>query len=67
MARITEDHLEQQCLAWFQDLGYTHVFAPQLAPDGTIAIPDGPGLGMKWNPDAIAKFTGGLKLSDSTL
>ena len=35
MARITEDHLEQQCLAWFQDLGYTHVFAPQLAPDGT--------------------------------
>ncbi|MEB3259386.1 MAG: type I restriction endonuclease subunit R [Cyanobacteriota bacterium] len=35
MALITEDHLEQQCLAWFQDLGYTHVFAPQLDSDGT--------------------------------
>ncbi|MEB3271963.1 MAG: type I restriction endonuclease subunit R [Synechococcus sp.] len=34
MARITEDHLEQQCLAWFQELGYTHVFAPQLDSDG---------------------------------
>jgi hypothetical protein len=29
MALITEDHLEQQCLEWFQELGYTHVFAPQ--------------------------------------
>ena len=28
MALITEDHLEQQCLEWFQDIGYTHVFAP---------------------------------------
>lgn len=35
MALITEDHLEQQCLAWFQELGYTHVFAPQLDSDGT--------------------------------
>ena len=35
MALITEDHLEQQCLEWFQDLGYTHVFAPQLDSDGT--------------------------------
>jgi type I restriction enzyme R subunit len=34
MALITEDHLEQQCLEWFQELGYRHVFAPQLAPDG---------------------------------
>lgn len=34
MARITEDHLEQQCLEWFQELGYTHVFAPQLDSDG---------------------------------
>lgn len=38
-----------------------------LAADGTVAIPDGPGLGMRWNPDAIAKFTGGMTLSDSTL
>ena len=29
MALITEDHLEQQCLEWFQELGYTHVFALQ--------------------------------------
>jgi type I restriction enzyme R subunit len=34
MALITEDHLEQQCLEWFKELGYRHVFAPQLAPDG---------------------------------
>ena len=35
MALITEDHLEQQCLEWFQELGYTYAFAPDLAPDGT--------------------------------
>jgi type I restriction enzyme R subunit len=35
MAIITENHLEQQCLAWFEELGYTHVFAPQLDSDGT--------------------------------
>ncbi|MFM9089726.1 MAG: type I restriction endonuclease, partial [Cyanobium sp.] len=35
MALITEDHLEQQCLDWFQEQGYTHVFAPQLDSDGT--------------------------------
>jgi len=35
MALITEDHLEQQCLEWFQELGYTHVFAPKLDSDGT--------------------------------
>jgi type I restriction enzyme R subunit len=35
MARITEDHLEQQCLEWFQDIGYNHVFAPQLDSDGS--------------------------------
>ncbi len=34
MALITEDHLEQQCLEWFKELGYRHVFAPQLAPEG---------------------------------
>ncbi|MFS6828342.1 type I restriction endonuclease subunit R [Cyanobium sp. ATX-6F1] len=34
MALITEDHLEQQCLEWFKDLGYKHVFAPQLDSDG---------------------------------
>jgi hypothetical protein len=30
MALITEDHLEQQCLEWFQDFGYSRVFAPDL-------------------------------------
>jgi type I restriction enzyme R subunit len=35
MALITEDHLEQQCLEWFQELGYAYAFAPDLAPDGT--------------------------------
>ena len=35
MALITEDHLEQQCLEWFQDIGYSHVFAPQLDSDGS--------------------------------
>ena len=24
--------------------------------DGTIALPDGPGLGMKWNPDGVEKI-----------
>ena len=35
MALISEDHLEQQCCEWFTELGYTHVFAPQLDRDGT--------------------------------
>ena len=38
-----------------------------LDDDGCIAIPDGPGLGMEWNPDGIAKFTGGMKLTPSDL
>ena len=33
MALITEDHLEQQCLEWFQDIGYSYIFAPQLDSD----------------------------------
>ena len=35
----------------------------QLDDDGFISIPDGPGLGMDWNPDGIAKHTGGKQLS----
>jgi type I restriction enzyme R subunit len=35
MALITEDHLEQQCLEWFKELGYAYAFAPNLASDGT--------------------------------
>lgn len=36
MALITEDHLEQQSLAWFQEMGYTVAHGPQLAPDGDV-------------------------------
>tara|TARA_Y100001934_G_scaffold99767_1_gene122826 strand:- start:479 stop:1624 length:1146 start_codon:yes stop_codon:yes gene_type:complete len=38
-----------------------------MAADGMIPIPDGPGLGMKWNPDGVKKFTGGLELTPSDL
>lgn len=40
---------------------------PQMDGDGFLPIPDGPGLGFKWNPDGIAKHTGGLTLTPSTL
>lgn len=39
----------------------------QLTEDGLIEIPSGPGLGMAWNPDGIAKFTGGKRLTRSTI
>lgn len=39
----------------------------EMGQDGTITIPSGPGLGMKWNPDGIAKFTAGMKLTPSVL
>ena len=35
--------------------------------DGMIPIPDGPGLGMKWNPDGVKKFTAGMELTPSDL
>lgn len=38
-----------------------------LDDDGMILIPDGPGLGMQWNPDGIEKFTGGTKLTPSAI
>ncbi len=40
-----------------------------IVPDdeGMITIPDAPGLGLEWNPDGIAKFTDGMKLTPSTL
>jgi L-alanine-DL-glutamate epimerase-like enolase superfamily enzyme len=40
---------------------------PQLAADGTLAIPTAPGLGFEWNPDGIAKHTRGMKLTKSNL
>jgi L-alanine-DL-glutamate epimerase-like enolase superfamily enzyme len=38
-----------------------------LTDEGMIQIPAEPGLGMQWNPDGIAKFTGGMQLSDSVI
>ena len=37
MALITEDHLEQQAIAWFREIGYGHAFGPELAPDASQA------------------------------
>ncbi len=34
----------------------------QIGPDGMLAIPTTPGLGLKLNPDAVAKYTGGSPL-----
>jgi D-galactarolactone cycloisomerase len=39
----------------------------QMTGDGMIPIPSGPGLGLQWNPDGIAKFTGGMKLTASAI
>jgi L-alanine-DL-glutamate epimerase-like enolase superfamily enzyme len=35
--------------------------------DGLLAIPDAPGLGFQWNADGIAKHTGGMALTPSSL
>ena len=32
---MTEDQLEQEALGWLADLGYTHVYGPDIAFDGT--------------------------------
>ena len=39
----------------------------ELTDDGMIRIPNAPGLGLRWDPDGIAKFTGGLRLTPSAL
>jgi type I restriction enzyme R subunit len=31
---MTEDQLEQEALGWLQDVGYTHSYGPDIAPDG---------------------------------
>ena len=31
---MTEDQLERETLAWLQDVGYTHIAGPDIAPDG---------------------------------
>jgi type I restriction enzyme, R subunit len=32
---MTEDQLEQEALGWLADVGYTPLYGPELAPDGT--------------------------------
>ncbi|WP_114973844.1 type I restriction endonuclease subunit R [Rhodoferax ferrireducens] len=31
---MTEDQLERETLAWLADVGYSHVYGPDMAPDG---------------------------------
>ena len=31
---MTEDQLEREALSWLADVGYTHAFGPDIAPDG---------------------------------
>ena len=31
---MTEDQLEQETLTWLQDVGYTHLYGPDIAQDG---------------------------------
>ncbi len=38
-----------------------------MSDQGELQIPDGPGLGMRWNPDGIAKYTGGMTLTSSAI
>ena len=40
---------------------------PVLDANGYLTIPDGPGLGFRWNEEGIEKHTRGLKLTPSTL
>ena len=34
MSAMTEDQLEQEALAWLADVGYTHLYGPDIAHDG---------------------------------
>ncbi len=36
--KITEDQLEQQCIAWFQNQGYETLYGPDIAHDGDNPI-----------------------------
>jgi type I site-specific restriction-modification system R (restriction) subunit len=31
---MTEDQLEREALSWLQDVGYTHLYGPDIAHDG---------------------------------
>lgn len=43
------------------------IHPPVMDDQGHLPIPDKPGLGFEWNPDGIAKHSGGMKLTESTL
>ena len=32
---MTEDQLEQEALGWLAEAGYTHLYGPDIAPDGS--------------------------------
>ena len=36
MSLIAEDHAEQACLGWFEELGYARAFGPDLALEGSL-------------------------------
>ena len=40
---------------------------PRLDAEGLVQIPIAPGLGMAWDPDGIARYTGGQSLTPSAL
>ena len=31
---MTEDQLEQEALGWLAELGYAHLYGPDISPDG---------------------------------
>ena len=35
MTAITENQLEQEALGWLAEAGYTHLYGPDIAPDGS--------------------------------
>ncbi|HET6387155.1 MAG TPA: mandelate racemase/muconate lactonizing enzyme family protein [Armatimonadota bacterium] len=36
---------------------------PSLDVEGFLSIPDGPGLGFRWNPDGVARLSRGIELT----